>query len=451
MSRVFAALLTALVAWPTVAFAKPMQFTLSEFQPPAGVVVIASGTIDESTPAAFLAFEERLGPGRPITDVLFRSDGGNLDPALALGRILRSRRISTGLALENGYCRSACAYAFLGGLTRFAGLSGGQQDVLGFHQFSAGLNAAGLQSMAKKRALVDDVSGHAQGSTSALAAYVEEMGVSVEIIRIASRALPGTMVYPDVATLKHLRVLFEGDDQWTFTMSSDLGRIVSIGLSADTNHRKQVTFGCFPDSNNKNQPAIVLSLPKGDYPASSYPLMIGDWIKWEKLNGSSYNEKPNGYFFPDQGDSLQQIDVGMKWIGPAYRYEESGDDYKAVEDGEQEYYSTETWNVIGITFYADEEWANIVAFPGPYFFELLQRSGGVEFTINSDGKESSDHWIRISEIPARPLKDLMTAIAQCPFIESGPQDEDSDPYSRVALPREKKNKRKKEAKAEDDQ
>jgi hypothetical protein len=58
------------------------------------------------------------------TIVYFNSRGGSIDGALALGRMIRSRRFATSVGrLENervrpAVCLSACVYAFVGGLDR---------------------------------------------------------------------------------------------------------------------------------------------------------------------------------------------------------------------------------------------------------------------------------------------------------------------------------------------
>lgn len=59
--------------------------------------------------------------------ITLESDGGEVDAALALGRLIRAHRIATGVA--HGKCLSACAIVWVAGVTRYKGASAD----IGFH------------------------------------------------------------------------------------------------------------------------------------------------------------------------------------------------------------------------------------------------------------------------------------------------------------------------------
>ena len=102
--------------------------------------VLAEGKITSDTPKKFSEFIE--ASGFSPSNILINSRGGNLLAGLELGRLFRkvAATVSIGSSERDEYgffkqtagvCISACAYAFLGGSTRW--LTEG--DKLGFHQF----------------------------------------------------------------------------------------------------------------------------------------------------------------------------------------------------------------------------------------------------------------------------------------------------------------------------
>jgi hypothetical protein len=146
--------------------------------------VLAQGVITSATPSAFrqfLAKEEY----QPI--VYFDSPGGNLTSALELGRLIRARGLDTfvggpyeafiGFASGNekiqrlttqGICFSACAYAFLGGVSREIG----ERGIYGVHQF-----------FSSDRPLGDATT---QVAMTVIGSYLDEMGVNRRLLDLAS-------------------------------------------------------------------------------------------------------------------------------------------------------------------------------------------------------------------------------------------------------------------------
>ncbi|MEX0338000.1 MAG: hypothetical protein AB3N11_03065 [Arenibacterium sp.] len=111
--------------------------------------------------------------------IYLNSRGGNLGEALAIGRFLRDQGFDTRIGRKHdfqedpfpipGTCESACAYIFMGGVTRH--LRDG--DVLGVHRFFApGRSLDG---------------GTAQQMSGQLIAYMVEMGIDARLFTLASQ------------------------------------------------------------------------------------------------------------------------------------------------------------------------------------------------------------------------------------------------------------------------
>jgi hypothetical protein len=168
------------------AFADPMTFELVRGSAECSgcLLVIAKGEITGATPSRFDSFLEtnQIDFGRRVTVVL-SSPGGSLTGGLALGRLFRSNGLNThigqlvetdGLAtLSSGDCASACAYAFLGGIQR----SIGDRSRFGVHQVS-------VQS--DELVSFGSAVSETQNTLAAVAEYVERMGVSRELVNVAT-------------------------------------------------------------------------------------------------------------------------------------------------------------------------------------------------------------------------------------------------------------------------
>ena len=166
---------------------------------PRCVWISAEGAIAENTPEAFLAEYYRERPERSGGIVTLNSGGGNLIAALRLGLMWRELGISTQVArtvsynepggriprqaTEFGRCASACALAFLGGVSRRVE----NGSLLGVHQFSSSRAIDVLQSQT--------VLGVTQLTVGALLEYLDELDVSADLLRIASQTPPNSMYW----------------------------------------------------------------------------------------------------------------------------------------------------------------------------------------------------------------------------------------------------------------
>lgn len=113
-----------------------------------------------------------------VTHVVLQSHGGSVVEAMRLGRLIRSFDMNT-LVDPDGYCLSACFFAFAGGLDRGVPTTAR----LGVHQFSG---TAEGESADRAQAL-------AQTLTADLLAYVDEMGLDVGVMAAALRTAPDDM------------------------------------------------------------------------------------------------------------------------------------------------------------------------------------------------------------------------------------------------------------------
>jgi hypothetical protein len=133
--------------------------------------------------AAAIWFRERLDAAK-LTEgdfVVLSSPGGQLDQALIMGDVIRSRGLTTMVAktdaqgrLRSSYCASACVLIFAGGKIReaFPG------SVLGVHQFTT--------EAPKTADFGRDIVADTQKTTGIILAYMTRMGVSPSILQAMS-------------------------------------------------------------------------------------------------------------------------------------------------------------------------------------------------------------------------------------------------------------------------
>jgi hypothetical protein len=141
--------------------AKPMTFELV-----GGGKLMATGTI---TPGSLESFATEVGRhGEYIRTVVLNSPGGSVADALAMGRLIRQKRLAT--EVEAGkYCVSSCPLVFAGGVDRRAG----DNATIGVHQVAATRPAADGPPR--------DEMSVAQNISARCQRYLGEMGVSLQV------------------------------------------------------------------------------------------------------------------------------------------------------------------------------------------------------------------------------------------------------------------------------
>ena len=137
--------------------------------------LFVSGTIG---PAAASSFRSRLDQANLAAGdiILLASPGGDLNQAMIMGEIIRSRSLATAVGsadaagrIKPGYCASACVLAYAGGKPRFGVLG----SALGVHRFVT------------TRPVSDPVA-EAQRISGAVLGYMTKMGVSSSIVEAMS-------------------------------------------------------------------------------------------------------------------------------------------------------------------------------------------------------------------------------------------------------------------------
>lgn len=148
------------VPQPDGVLAKPMTFELV-----GGGRLMATGTI---TPGISEAFAAEIGKrGDYIRTVVLNSPGGSVTDALAMGRLIRERKLAT--EVEAGrYCASSCPLVFAGGIERRAG----DKAAIGVHQVATlGSAKAGLPR--NEMSIAQNISARCQR-------YLGDMGVDLQ-------------------------------------------------------------------------------------------------------------------------------------------------------------------------------------------------------------------------------------------------------------------------------
>ena len=144
---------------PDGAMAKPMTFELI-----GGGRLLATGTITPGISESFAA--EVAKRGDYIKTVVLNSPGGSVNDALAMGRLIRDKKIAT--EVEAGkYCASSCPLVFAGGIERRAG----DKAVIGVHQVAA---------VGSANAMPRDEMDVAQRISARCQRYLGEMGINLQ-------------------------------------------------------------------------------------------------------------------------------------------------------------------------------------------------------------------------------------------------------------------------------
>lgn len=185
------------------------------------------------------------------TAVIFNSPGGNVSKAMELGRMIRTLGLSTlqARALD---CASACALAFLGGVTRYA-----EPGALGVHKASFGAGS-GLS--------VDDAVSAVQKLTAEVIEYMIEMGVDPALLQLSLKYDTDDIRYLSKSEMQQYRVV----------TAETLGESVHAG-STPSVPQPQVT--ATPPLPSPNASALALPdprtgrvrHPKGQAPLKSSP------------------------------------------------------------------------------------------------------------------------------------------------------------------------------------
>ncbi|CCD93957.1 conserved hypothetical protein [Bradyrhizobium sp. ORS 375] len=126
----------------------------------------ATGTITPGSASAFADEIERHG--EYIKTIVLNSPGGSVADALAMGRLIRTRKFAT--EIEAGKtCASSCPLVFAGGAERRAG----ERAMIGVHQIAAVRSA--------QAARTDNDMSLAQNVSARCQRYLSDMGIDLKV------------------------------------------------------------------------------------------------------------------------------------------------------------------------------------------------------------------------------------------------------------------------------
>jgi hypothetical protein len=146
---------------PDGAMARSMTFELV-----GGGRLMATGTI---TPGISEAFAAEIGKrGDYVKTVVLNSPGGSVGDALAMGKLIRDKKLATEVGAGK-YCASSCPLVFFGGQERRAG----DKAAIGVHQVFA---VSRPDPMAPR----DDMSD-AQRISARCQRYLADMGINLQV------------------------------------------------------------------------------------------------------------------------------------------------------------------------------------------------------------------------------------------------------------------------------
>lgn len=242
------AIAISLMATILPASSKPMTFTLERTDArPVGLdlyqVVWADGeiTADTGKQLRLWAASNSLIPG---AYVYLNSPGGSVIGGLQLGQAIRDLQFETDIGRPNdqlGYCLSACAYAYLGGVFRYMR----KDAIYGVHRFYGNLSGDGAQI----------VSG-------IISSYIERMGVKPRLFSLMT-IKGGDEILPIPAdVLKKLNVVNNGiaSTVWDIQNVDDLGFYLR-GTTVTNRGEHKLLFVC---NNRKLYGVPMLASPDSE-------------------------------------------------------------------------------------------------------------------------------------------------------------------------------------------
>lgn len=179
------------VTTPMETLRQPLTVTLG-----SGGVLSLTGTIDAG--AAERVAAEIAAHGEYIKTVALDSPGGAVADALAIGKLIREKGLSTSVA-AGALCASSCPLVFAGGKERLATA----QSAIGVHQIYA---AAPTGSLTSRIAAAGNAMSDAQTMTAEISRYLKAMGLSEEVWLRALETPPDRLTYFSTADLVALKL-----------------------------------------------------------------------------------------------------------------------------------------------------------------------------------------------------------------------------------------------------
>ena len=203
--------------------------------------ILADGEITEETPQKFIEFIKEIDL-RDYCSVVFNSEGGSVTAAVVLGTIIRENGLSTGVgekleAGEDGYLKpsfkGSCAYAFMGGVERFA-----IEGMIGVHQFYGSTTGNDLEN--------------SQALAGMLIYYFDSLGIDLRAIKPALITPSDEMYYYSEKELSDFMIVtnqVSGLESWQLETNGG-GLIASAKYTVDMSKNYKVALCCKKPSSN---------------------------------------------------------------------------------------------------------------------------------------------------------------------------------------------------------
>ena len=181
--------------------------------------------------------------------VFLNSPGGLLSEGMELGRLFRrlgfatyiGRQRGSGSEAQAGSCSSACVFAFIGGVYRFAL----PQSRIGVHRFSSVSPADADPDMA-------------QVISAAIIKYINEMGVDVDLFDRMSRQGKDQILILAEKDLQQLRVVNAGRRPAEWSIEASNGTLYLRGTQQTSAGTGEISFSC-KDGEVLFRPAVEVS------------------------------------------------------------------------------------------------------------------------------------------------------------------------------------------------
>jgi hypothetical protein len=233
----------------------------------ASTLVYLDGEIDQASPQVFMDALHRIHGG--AIRVALNSPGGNVAAAMQLGRLIRRSGASTSIGVyvsgssrpKAGYCISACALAFVGGLYRYHW----DGSAYGVHRMS---NTTGRH---------DDDLEVGQIVSAVVAAYLRDMGVNPRLFDLMATTPPDQVHVLTEAEETSFAVMNNGRQPSQWTIEAAEAGLYLQGVQETVYGTGKAIFTCNRDG------ILFLSAYQARSRASS--LAGGDWEHSLIVNG----------------------------------------------------------------------------------------------------------------------------------------------------------------------
>lgn len=156
-----------------------------------------TGTIDPGSAQRFA--DEIAARGEYVETVSLDSPGGSVDDALAMGRLIREKGLSTKVGAGQ-LCASSCPIIFASGTKRLAGAN----SAIGVHQvYAAALSADPVDALSMAGIAMAD----AQVVTAEITRHLTESGVDPAMWLHALETPPDRLYYFSLEEMERLRLV----------------------------------------------------------------------------------------------------------------------------------------------------------------------------------------------------------------------------------------------------